>query len=250
MRPATSLNRELDEIEALLLKKFQEEPFHNFYLLYGKQPQSAQFGGTCSDKTMSFIAALKFKGFDASLHTGFIGGKEIHRLARVMIKNKVYFADVGNGWPSLKLYPADEEICFSCFGMDFRTEISDKIVVYHTREKIDSFTCNNSKIIKPVRKESLQLEINPSPRAEEEIKRMIEQRYDRKNAYPFNDSRRFSLVVDGKFLFLRGDQLEVYSSEGLEIVDGITEERVPEILKEYFRYDLVPLYNYLNLSIN
>jgi hypothetical protein len=33
-----------------------------------------------------------------------------HRLARVHVGGRVFFADVGDGWPALKLYPADRAV--------------------------------------------------------------------------------------------------------------------------------------------
>ena len=85
-------------VEALMLQKFKTEPFQNLQLLSGKQPSSPRHGGTCSDKTLSFLSAASQAGFSASLHSGFIGGKEIHRLARVHVDGRVFFADVGNVW--------------------------------------------------------------------------------------------------------------------------------------------------------
>ena len=56
-------------VEALMLEKFKGEPFHNLHLLYGKQLKFPNQGGTCSDKSLSFVRAAKYAGFDASLHS-------------------------------------------------------------------------------------------------------------------------------------------------------------------------------------
>lgn len=220
----------LHKLECLLLKQFKEEPFHNLFLLYGKEPLANSFGGTCSDKTLSFVFAARSLGFNAALHTGYIGGKEIHRLARITIENRVFFADVGNGWPALKLYPSDEEISFTNFGMRYRTEITnERISVFHTRNG----------------KEFLQLEIDPLPRKEEDVKRSIAQRFSSGVSYPFSNSLRFSLVVGNQFLFLRDERLEIYSDNEFIVEEGIKRDFLHQVLKEHFNYEYAPLFEYL-----
>ena len=215
-------------VEALMFEKFSSEPFHNLHLLYGKPIQSALPGGTCSDKTLSFVDAVERSGFDVSLHSGFIGGREIHRLARVCLGDRTFFADVGNGWPALRLYPADREVNFRCFGMGFRTELADtRVTVFHERQG----------------KESLQLEIDVDGRPEREIEADIERRFSSGVIYPFSDSLRFSLVVGHRFLFLRGDRLEIYGDGSFEAVEGIEAADLPAILRQYFGYDVQPLLN-------
>lgn len=230
MKIRTLHKNDVSELEALILKHFREEPFHNLYLLYGKRPLTKNYGGTCSDKALSFIDAARAIGFDVKLHTGSIGGKEIHRLVRVLIGNRIFFADVGNGWPSLKLYPADEEISFSCFGMKYHTRIAEnKISIFHTRNG----------------KELLQLVIDIRPREETAIKKEIEKRFTSGIDYPFSNSLRFSLVVDDKFLFLRGDRLEIYSDDDFLEESGIELESLPRLLEEKFDYKSTDLFEYL-----
>tara|TARA_R110001583_G_scaffold158496_1_gene310428 strand:+ start:8738 stop:9526 length:789 start_codon:yes stop_codon:yes gene_type:complete len=210
-------------VEALMLEKFRTEPFHNLHLLYGRELQSSLNGGTCSDKTLSFLRAAKQAGFDAALHSGFIGGKEIHRLVRARIGSRLFFADVGNGWPSLRLYPADREISFRCFGMSFRTEITNsRVTVFHER----------------MGKESLQLEIEVRSRPESEIRADIAGRFSSGIVYPFNNSLRFSLVIGRKFIFLRGDRLEIYSDHDFQTVEGIQDADIPAVILRYFGYDV------------
>lgn len=210
-------------VEALMLKHFQTEPFHNLPLIYGSRLQSAVPGGTCSDKTLSFVADGVKAGFDVSLHTGFIGGREIHRLARVRIADRLFFADVGNGWPSIRLYPADREISFRCFGMGFRTQIADgEVSVFH--EKRGS--------------ELLQLRIKMRARPEAEIQAEIRERFNTGIDYPFSKSIRFSLVVGSRFLFLRGSRLEIHEDAGFECVEGIDAAQVPTVLRTWFDHDI------------
>ncbi len=213
-------------VEALMLEHFRTEPFQKLHLIYGQQLRASLSGGTCSDKTLSFLNAGRREGFDVALHSGFIAGQEVHRLAKVRIGDRLYFADVGNGWPSLKLYPADHEISYRCFGMGFRTEVAgQRVKVFHDKRG----------------KESLQLEIDVRGRPEAEIKAAIGGRFSSGIVYPFSNSLRYSLVVGSRFLFLRGDRLEIYSDRGLEVVEGVDDSRVPGVLLEYFGYDVRPL---------
>ena len=230
MNCLVSQRRDQKDVESLLLKSFKEEPFHNLYLLYDKPPLADKYGGTCSDKTISFISSLKSFGYDAELHTGYINSKEIHRLARISIQERTYFADVGNGWPATKLYPADEEICFNSFGMKYRTVINNnRIFVYHTRNE----------------KESLQLEIDKTPCDQEIVKESIARRFSEGIKYPFSNSLRFSLIVENRFLFLRGEHLEIYSDDSFNVVNGVTRENIPKILKQYFKYYPEKLFTHL-----
>ncbi len=210
-------------VEALMHEKFMSEPFHNLHLIYGKRLRSPKQGGTCSDKTLSFLTTAQQAGVDALLHSGFIDGREIHRLAAVHIGGRRYFADVGNGWPALKLYPADREIHYRCFGMGFRTEIkSSRVSVFHERNG----------------KEILQLEIDLYSRPEHDIMADIASRFSSGIEYPFSTSLRFSMIVGNRFLFLRGNRLEIYSDSGFEMIEGIEGAKVPSMIHQYFGYDV------------
>jgi arylamine N-acetyltransferase len=205
------------------------EPFHNLYLLNKKKPLVG-YGGTCSDKTAYFIAAARQQGFDAQWHTAFISGQEIHRLARIIIAGKTYFADVGNGWPALRLYPADREVSYHCFGMQFRTKFSgDQMQVFHLRKN----------------KESMQMQIHLTPKFEQEILHDIENRFSSGIIYPFSNSLRFSLVVDKKFLFLRGNTLEIFTDSHCDVIEHLDTADLAKLVQQYFHYDLKPLLSYL-----
>ena len=213
----------VNAVEALMLEKFRTEPFHNLGLLYGEHLRAVVPGGTCSDKTLSFLSAAGRAGFDVALHSARIGGQEVHRLARVHIAGRVFFADVGNGWPALRLYPADREVAFRCFGMGFRTEIEGEgLRVFHERKG----------------RESLQLELDVRGRPERDIRADIERRFSSGIVYPFSDSLRFALVVGQRFLFLRGDRLEVYGEDAYEEVEGIGLADVSTVIFHQFSYDL------------
>ena len=211
-----------DSVLDLMEQKFRAEPFHTLQMLYGESVGRQVPGGTCSDKTLSFIHEARKKGFDAKLHTAFIDGKEIHRLARLNLDGRVFFADVGNGWPSLHPYPADEQITHSCFGVTFRTEINDGMLsVYYRIED----------------KEQLQMEIMLTPRPEEEILNEIKERFSSNIAYPFTNRMRFSAIVDDEFRFLRENVLFIYR-EGNVTQISVAKDQWQNTLLEYFGWDV------------
>jgi arylamine N-acetyltransferase len=215
--------RSLDSVIDLMEQKFRDEPFHTLHMLYSESIGHQVPGGTCSDKTLSFIREARKRGFDAKLHTAFIGGKEIHRLARLNIGEKVFFADVGNGWPSLYPYPADEPITHTCFGMTFRTEIGEGMLsVYHRTED----------------KECLQMEIMLSSRPEEEILAEIKERFSSNITYPFANRMRFSAIVDDEFRFLRDNTLFIYREKSNVKRISVAEDQWQNTLLEYFRWDV------------
>lgn len=210
-------------VELLMLEKFRAEPFHNFRLLYGDQLSDLLPGGTCSDKTLSFCDVARRRGFDVSLHSGYIDGEENHRLARVHVDGRVFFADIGNGWPALRLYPADREVAFRCFGIGFRTEVAGtRLSVFCERHG----------------REALQLEVDVQAKPEHTILAAIGSRFTSGIVYPFSNSLRFSLVVGDRFMFLRGERLEIYGEDSFEEVNGIGHAELPRVLYDYFGLDL------------
>ena len=66
----------------------------------------------------------------------------------------------------------------------------------------------------------------------------IEARFTSGVEYPFSNSLRFSLIVRERFLFLRGDRLEIYSDNSFELLEEIEESEVPNVLHEYFGFDI------------
>ncbi|MCA9546331.1 MAG: hypothetical protein KC613_18125 [Myxococcales bacterium] len=222
----TSSSSAIQTVEALMLWHFRHEPFHNLRLLYGGERGAGVPGGTCSDKTLSFVSAGLQAGLDVRLHSGLIDGRDIHRLARVHIESRTYFADVGNGWPALRLYPADAEIAFRCYGMGFRTQISARrISVFHERFGV----------------ETLQLEIDIHGKPEAQIRADIDRRFSSGLVYPFSHSLRFSKIVDNRFLFLRGDRLEIHADEGSTCIDGVGGPATWATLKSHFGHDVAAL---------
>ncbi|WP_201540858.1 hypothetical protein [Psychrobacter sp. 1044] len=212
--------------QQILLDKFKQEPFHNLYLLNNVHPATMAYGGTCSDKALSYLDATKAVGLDAYLHSARIGGKDIHRLVRLEIGNQRYFADIGNGWPSIQLIPAATPILYECYGMRFRTTIeNDVITVYHRKRNV----------------EKKQMEIDIAAKSETEIYHSIENRFSADIIYPFSSQLRFSMVVGKRFLFIRDTQLEIYSNSGYEEVLNISMNNLQDVIEEYFGYDIKPL---------
>lgn len=221
MSDSDSTRATIKAAEDLLLHHFRTQPFHNLNLLYNNGEPYGLPGGTCSDKTLSYLADAKAQGLNAHLHTAFIGGQEIHRLVRLHINEETLFADVGNGWPAIKLIPAARNIDYSCFGMRYRTEVDAGWVrVFHQRQG----------------KESLQMEIRRQPRSKEDILKDIHARYSSGIQYPFSNSVRFSAIVDDRFLFLRGESLQIYGEEHMHVIEGISAQSVPDVLQQ--RFDL------------
>lgn len=211
----------MSDVLRLIDRAFRDEPFHTLKMLYGADVGDQVPGGTCSDKTLSFIRAARKAGLDARLWTAFIEGKEIHRLTCLQIDGRVYFADVGNGWPSLLPYPADESIVYERFGMTFRTEVhADRLSVFHTKNG----------------EEYLQMEIMLALRPESDIDAEIKNRFNSGTTYPFQNRMRFSAVVGSQFRFLRDENLVIYGEAGLEMCIQVPEGEREEAIFQYFRW--------------
>lgn len=211
-------------VEALILAKFQAEPFHNLYLRFDYPRTTLAYGGTCSDKVLSFHEALRSLGVAGTLHSAFIDDAEIHRLVQVRIGDALFFADVGNGWPSVKMFPLDHEVEYRCYGMRFRSVIHGRrMSIYNTRTDV----------------ERLQMDIHFDCKSEREILTDIEGRFGRGVDYPFSKGLRFSQVIGDRFLFLRDDRLEIYSSsQPYEEILGLDVSRLRETIQEHFGFDI------------
>jgi len=215
--------------EKVLLEKFRIEPFHNFHRLNETSKFSSCIGGTCSGKTQSYVDALNKKGIKAYLHTAIIDNKFNHQLARIEFKENSYFADVGNGWPSLYLYPVNKEVNYTCYGMNFRSEIHNKTVrIFHTR----------------LDEEKLQMEFNLTPQSQESVRENIRNRFTSNKIYPFDRGLRFSMIVDDSFLFLRNNEIQFYNDKEYYILNGVTPDNLAEVVKKHFNFDLTDNHNF------
>jgi len=212
--------------EYILLKKFKREPFHNLFLLNNIHPKTTAYGGTCSDKTLSYLAEVKAAGFEAYLHSACIGGEDIHRLVRLEIEGGRYFADIGNGWPSIQLFSADTPVTYECYGMRYRTVIENGVItVYHLKRGI----------------EKIQMEIDIAVKPESMIYKSIKDRFSSNITYPFSNELRFSMVVGDRFLFVRDTQLEIYSHDGYEEISNIHMKNLESTIVNHFDYDIRPI---------
>jgi len=211
-------------VEALMRKKFRTEPFHNLYLLYSIPQTTLAHGGTCSDKTLSLHQALQGLGVPASLHTAFIRGEEIHRLVSVQLGSRRFFADVGNGWPSIKLYPLDREVSYACYGMRFRSAIQGRrMSIYNYRNGVERH----------------QMDISFDSKPDEQILADIKARFDGGVEYPFSHGIRFSQVVGEEFMFLRDDRLEIYAEDSsCRTISGIDPGQIRDVIEQHFGFDI------------
>jgi len=215
-------------VERLMLNKFKEEPFHNLYFIYKTKPKGFNFGGTCSDKVLSFYKKLRDLKFETKLHSSVINNKEIHRLVSVTLNNKVYYADVGNGWPSIKLFPKDYEIEYKSYGMTYRSILKESsLEVYITRDN----------------KKKLSVTIPFHSKTHEEIMQDIHNRFDQNIEYPFTGGIRFSQIIHDKFLFLRDDTLYIYSYDSaVKKIVGFEPGNLSETLKHNFNFDIASVF--------
>ena len=123
----------------------------------------------------------------------------------------------------MKLYSADKEVEYECFGMRFRTRIlGSRIAVFNERSG----------------KEYPQLEIEIAARSESSIRAEITNRYEQGIKYPFSGGVRFAQIVDDRFLFLRDKRLEIHSASTVEILEEVTEESLPEVIYKHFNLRL------------
>ena len=212
------------EVEEIIKRCFENVPFHNLYFMNDVIPHSTQWGGTCSDIVLGVQKSLADNGIKSHLHSSFINGEETHRLLRIIIDEEEYFADVGNGWPSMKLFSAANETEYSCYGITFRSILEDEFL-------------HISNIRKGVEKRSVSVPL--VSKSEQLILRDIERRYVSEIEYPYKNSIRFAQVIDNRFLFLRGDILYIYSTdvEDCEEID-VSEHNLSTVLSSYFRFDL------------
>ncbi|GHA62415.1 hypothetical protein ACFFLZ_09185 [Photobacterium aphoticum] len=220
--------------QKILFDKFKQEPFHNLYLLNNVRPTTTAYGGTCSDKTLSYLEAGRAAGLDVHLHSARIDGQEIHRLVRLEIGHQRYFADIGNGWPSIQLFPAENPIVYECYGMRYRTEIVNGVItVYHFKHGV----------------EKKQMEIDIAEKPEAEIRQGIANRFSTDITYPFSNQLRFSMVVGHRFLFIRDTQLEIYSHSGYKEIHNVSKSNLSKFIKEHFDYDIKPIeFDIINAS--
>lgn len=214
----------INKIERLLLDEFCESPFHNLYYLGYCKPEESGWGGTCSDKVLLFKNKLASYGIKASLHCALINGQEMHRLLALDIEGVIYFADVGNGWPSIRLFSSQFETSYTAFGITYKSRLrGDFLEVYQIKAG----------------KQSLSVVIPLKLQDERQVYDAIEARFDGTTRYPFDNSVRFSQVVGDSFIFLKGRLLRIYNEDKpVQIIELSSEGRLLEVIEVFFNADL------------
>jgi asparagine synthase (glutamine-hydrolysing) len=224
-RGVSHKTNELDIVESLLLREFEEVPFHNLFMLNNKKIVASDLGGTCSDKVLHFKKVLSDNGIISKLHSAFINGVECHRMLSVELNNQRYFIDVGSGWASPKLFPAFKPTEYSVYGMTFKTELSnDNLLLFHKTN--DEF--------------KLMTTIPLKSKPENEILIDIENRFDNKNIYPFHNSLRFSKVIGNEFYFLKGNRLRIFSESQI-VEKTLSLNEIYNLITRKFNFNLTDL---------
>ncbi|WGL15205.1 hypothetical protein PVT68_10505 [Microbulbifer bruguierae] len=186
----------IHEIEQLMLDEFRATPFHNLLYLGLCGPSCALEGGTCSDKVLAFQARLQSAGVSARLHNAWINHQLCHRVLALELDDGVYYADVGNAWPSIRLFPAAREVRYRAFGIVFQTRLRDAFLdVYQLKPGSETLS------------QSIPLRLEP----ESAVITAIARRFSGEMNYPFSAGLRYAQVIGDKFLFLKGDELRIFS---------------------------------------
>ncbi len=224
----------IKRVEKIILKLFRNEPFHNLYQYYERPfPQySLHKGGTCSVKTVSAwlkMQALKPDNITVQLHQGMVHFNQQsfdHRLLKITLRDKVYFADVGNAWPTLRLFPAHKAIKFNCYGFFFYSKLcKNHLKIYQRRDGRSSY----------------YLTIPFSCLSEPHIRGQIKKVFSQLRAP--NKELRFAQIIDQQFLFLRGKQLHIYTDGCRKQID-LAHQPISKILQTHFNFDLEKFLSY------
>mgnify|MGYP003973212987 CR=1 FL=1 len=180
-----------EQIEIEIVNYLEKYPFHNIFLLYNLENVFAsEFGGTCSDRTSHFMKILNKKIFanniDIKLHIAEINSKKTHTILRVNIQNRVYFCDIGMGFPITKLLPADENIKFTSYGIDFKTKVNNNRVTLFINQHDEigehELMCIDTKI-----------------QSETMINDHLNSRSEYIKDLPLSKKLRYFFIYDGKF---------------------------------------------------
>lgn len=183
-----SLKEKVEEEIISYLKKY---PFHNLFILHNLEHIFAsEFGGTCSDRTTHFVQKLKDNNISNHIeikqHIAKINAKATHTILRMLIEDKVYFCDVGMGFPITKLLPSYENIQFTSYGIDFRTQVDDKKIVVF----IDEHNEHGEKEL---------MSIDIKEQSQEMVEKNINNRSEYLKELPLSKKLRYFFIYDDKF---------------------------------------------------
>jgi len=184
-----------NRIESEMLNYLKQYPFHNIFRLYLTRNISApQFGGTCSDRTVHFQKKMNNffiqNSVDFKLHIASINGKRTHTILRLTIEGKVYFCDIGMGYPITKLLPSYKDITFTSYGIEFKSIIKDnKMTVLINENKGDG------------EKELMIIEIEEQ--SQEEVKNRIKNRIEDTKDLPMAKKLRYFFIHNEQFIQIK-----------------------------------------------
>ena len=221
----------LNSIEQTIYKIFEDEPFHNLYQRYGLAFPKYRMddGGSCSVKSLSAqrrLLNLTHCNIATELHDSIVhfnNHSYRHLVLKITHHGCIYFADIGNGWPAIKLFPTSHNIKFHCAGIGFYSKLYRKIIkIYQARDG----------------KSFHYLTIPLTTKSEFHSKRQINEHFNHfnENRAP-NKELRFAQIIDNQFLFLRGNQINVYHEDYKKKYD-ISSKPIAEVLEKYFRFQL------------
>lgn len=190
----------VDKVHQLMLDEFRTVPFHNLFyfgLCHAGMAGSPR-GGTCSDKVLAFRDRLAAQGIKARLHSAFINEHNCHRVLVLDLEGVRYFADVGNGWPSVRLFPAERDSSYLAYGIEFSS--------YRNGDWLDIYQQKAGRC-------SLSVRIPLALMEEEQVEQAIQNRFDGSTEYPFDDGIRCAQVLGDTFVFLKRDRLRIFRAD-------------------------------------
>ena len=217
-----SVNQNISSIEAIILRKFETEPFHNLYFINQYEPSTTIFGGTCTDKVLSVYKELTTLGYECYLHTSLIKDVPSHFVLWIIIEDQVFLADVGNGWPNTRLFTLEGNTSYSSYGIRFDSVLRGEYLdIIQTRSGISR--CSTSI---PINKQD-----------EEKARARIANRFN--ETYPFSNGLRFAQVVNDQFLFLRDLTLYIYNpGNNFPQKIKLKTDMIQTIISTKFRFDM------------
>ena len=216
-------NSELLKIETLIREEFRSVPFHNLFMFNNIEVIGSDKGGTCSDRVLHFRRVLVANGYKVRLHSVFINDVDCHRLLVVEIGRENFLVDVGSGWPSVKPFPMDSPCEYSVYGMTFKTELRDDVLLLYHKIGDGDFRLM----------ERIPLNIVE----EDTVYKAVAHRFSGSAVYPFQDSLRFSQVLGDDFYFLKGNVLSVYNEFGVHKTT-LSDSDIRTLLEDKFSFRL------------
>ena len=205
-----------EDIESFL----RQVPFHNLFYLYDIVIPPSHYGGTCTDRTKHFKQIIDEKytgcGITTAYHRACIGDKETHTILKITIGDRIYFADVGMGFPLMRLIPADTDLSYQAMGITFQSLIDGEYIV--VKSNINPVTSNMDSEKMHV---LMKFKIN-SEHSQAEIFSKMEKRFEHKEKIPFlQRGLRYMFICEDTFYMIKHDE------------PTLTREYAPKHVTEY-----------------